>query len=209
VLSVDKTFVRKYRKSCSWPEIYYNLISELINFVDPKMFIEIGVAYGYHAKHILSTHSRIEYIGIDPYIPDYDKHDPFVSDVAKLFNDNAENALNRLCRVVTNNLTEEFQNRFRLIRESSTQASIQFEDHQVDFIFIDGNHQKNSIKADLKVWWPKIKVGGVLVCDDYRWPSVAETIKKFKGFDGRGFLVESLAQNHTLFCIRKTARMRS
>lgn len=40
---------------------------------------------------------------------------------------------------------------------------------QVDFVFIDGNHQYEFVKKDIELYWPKIKPGGILTGDDYSY----------------------------------------
>ena len=37
----------------------------------------------------------------------------------------------------------------------------------VDMVFVDGSHARKDMVADLEVWLPHIKPGGVLAVDDY------------------------------------------
>lgn len=53
-------------------------------------------------------------------------------------------------------------------REFSVDAAKTFKDDSVDWIYIDGNHSYDFVKADLEAWWPKLKSGGVLCGDDYQ-----------------------------------------
>ncbi len=50
----------------------------------------------------------------------------------------------------------------------STRAARLFPPGSVDFAFIDGDHQYESVLADLRAWWPKVKPGGLLAGHDYR-----------------------------------------
>jgi len=54
-----------------------------------------------------------------------------------------------------------------LIRKTSVEASKDFEDESLDFVYIDGNHNFMSIAEDLYVWTPKVKKGGVISGHDY------------------------------------------
>lgn len=36
-----------------------------------------------------------------------------------------------------------------------------------DFIYLDGDHSERGCDADLHLCWPLLKVGGLIVCDDY------------------------------------------
>lgn len=42
-----------------------------------------------------------------------------------------------------------------------------FDDQTVDFVFIDGDHNYEGIKADIPAWLPKVKNGGVIAGHDY------------------------------------------
>lgn len=67
------------------------------------------------------------------------------------------------------------------IRQFSGPAAIEFEDHSLDFSYIDAAHDKESVFADLNSWWPKVKHGGVFCGDDYTasYPGVVEAVHAF------------------------------
>lgn len=56
-----------------------------------------------------------------------------------------------------------------LVMESATAVTI-FADEIADIVFIDADHRYESVKQDLELWWPKVKVGGILCghdCEGY------------------------------------------
>lgn len=53
------------------------------------------------------------------------------------------------------------------IREFSTDASKQFADETLDFVYIDGNHSLLHVVQDLWYWVPKVKKGGIVAGHDY------------------------------------------
>lgn len=56
-----------------------------------------------------------------------------------------------------------------LVMESARAATI-FSDAVADLVFIDADHRYNSVKQDIDLWWPKVKVGGILCghdCEEY------------------------------------------
>ena len=53
------------------------------------------------------------------------------------------------------------------IRSDSAQASQQFADYSIDFVYVDAEHTFSAVKRDIELWWPKLKVGGVLAGDDW------------------------------------------
>lgn len=60
----------------------------------------------------------------------------------------------------------------------SVEASKIYDDRSLDFVFIDGDHQFESVKNDIQCWLPKIKKGGVLAGHDYTcwWESVTAAV---------------------------------
>jgi hypothetical protein len=51
-----------------------------------------------------------------------------------------------------------------------------------DAIYVDADHTRESVAADLAAWWPHLQVGGLLAGDDYhnpQYPGVAEAWDAF------------------------------
>jgi predicted O-methyltransferase YrrM len=71
-------------------------------------------------------------------------------------------------------LLTEFQNNLlrsgmsvRPVRLPSVVAAGLYEDESLDFVFIDADHEYQSVREDLSAWLPKLKWGGVLAGHDY------------------------------------------
>jgi hypothetical protein len=59
-----------------------------------------------------------------------------------------------------------------------------FKNNSLDAVYIDGAHNKDSVTADINLWLPKIKKGGVLCGHDWSSKTVQHVlIKKFKSVD--------------------------
>jgi hypothetical protein len=55
----------------------------------------------------------------------------------------------------------------RVHRLTSLEAAKRFRDGEFDFVYIDGNHRYEFVKADLEAYAPKVRPGGFLAGDDY------------------------------------------
>jgi len=69
-----------------------------------------------------------------------------------------------------------------VIKMDSLEAVNLYKDNSLDFIFLDGSHDYDSVTADLKAWYPKIKKTGIFTGDDYQpgfWPGVILAVDTF------------------------------
>ena len=56
----------------------------------------------------------------------------------------------------------------RCYRMLSSEASRKFRDGYFDYIYVDADHSLAGITEDIRLWYPKVKVGGVFAGHDYR-----------------------------------------
>lgn len=67
-----------------------------------------------------------------------------------------------------------------VIKGSSHDVHEQFADESIDFLFIDGNHKYDVVKKDLTLWYPKVKIGGIISGHDYTNPcGVKQAVDEF------------------------------
>jgi len=59
--------------------------------------------------------------------------------------------------------------RVKIIRDYSNEASDKLEEDLLDWVYIDGNHNHEYVKKDLKIYRNKVKSGGYISGDDYLW----------------------------------------
>lgn len=57
--------------------------------------------------------------------------------------------------------------RCTLYRNTSAKSAPKFKDASLDFVYIDGDHRREHVRADLAAWWPKVKPGGILAGHDF------------------------------------------
>ena len=174
----DRATLEENKKTCSWFGSY-GIVPHLAQMVEAENILEIGVAYGYHADFLCTVLPNIQYMGVDPYLADYDPDDIFSKDVERLFDEkDPQQAMERLFNVVQSNL-QKFDGRAKLLREKSWDAAKRFEDHSLDLVYIDGDHTYQGVVKDLASWFPKIRKGGMICGDDIGWPGVKRAVDEF------------------------------
>lgn len=142
-----------------WAGFYYGIFSEIIRQNNCKICVEVGIGYGFHAKEILDTTSVEKLYLVDPMM--YYLNDGFATDVISY------GGFEKLVNNIKNHLSEH-ENRYEWFRTPSLSITTQqIPDNSVDAIFIDGDHSYEAVIRDLPFWWKKLKVGGILMGDDY------------------------------------------
>jgi hypothetical protein len=69
------------------------------------------------------------------------------------------------------------------IKSLSWDAADWFDEHSVDFCYVDAGHTYDCVIQDLHAWWPKIRPGGQFGGDDYTkgHPGVQQAVWEFFG----------------------------
>ncbi|GMI37667.1 hypothetical protein TrCOL_g8544 [Triparma columacea] len=57
--------------------------------------------------------------------------------------------------------------RVKVCRGTSATCAPLVEDGSLDFVYIDARHDRASVAEDLRLWWPKLRAGGILAGHDY------------------------------------------
>ena len=176
--NIDLDILLENKSSCSWLSTY-GVVSNLIRSIDAKKIAEVGVAYGYHAEHILDEFSDIEYYGFDPYVSGYDPNDGFDADIKILFGNGDIPAMDRLYNAVNYKLESKYGDRAKINRIPGEKADSLFEKYFFDIAYIDGDHTYDGVIRDLNSWYPLVKKGGILCGDDYNWDGVRDAVLDF------------------------------
>jgi cephalosporin hydroxylase len=135
---------------------------------DGDHFVEVGVFKGrsaaYMAVEIINSGKKITFDAIDHFLGS-----PEHGDVSHILYDATIENLKPVADYVN------------IIRQASPEASVNYKDNSLAFIFIDGGHDYDSVMADLHAWWPKVKSGGYFSGDDYQpsWPGVIQAVNDF------------------------------
>ena len=60
---------------------------------------------------------------------------------------------------------------------TSFDAVTEISDGELDFIYIDGSHRRREIMEDIRMYWNKVKVGGLVAGHDYDREEVRNAIR--------------------------------
>lgn len=81
--------------------------------------------------------------------------------------------------------TEPVKSVVNSIRSDSREAAKLFEDGSLDFVFLDGDHSYDGLKADIEAWFPKMKPNdSIFAGHDYSWtPHIQQLLNDMFGKD--------------------------
>lgn len=140
--------------------------NNLGNFLNTLGLTGLGVEIGTHradyASHLLSTWEGSTLYCVDPWtnLPGYEYQ-------ATLLWGNGDREEDR---VLAYERLSAFAERAVPIESTSLQIVGSFKDNSLDFVYIDGDHQKEAVTADLAAWYPKLKSGGIIAGHDIVCP---------------------------------------
>lgn len=177
-ISVEQLINKARNPNTGWGGLYYGNISAIANLISANQIIEVGVAYGGHAHFILSNSSTIKYLGVDPYVFNYDPNDAFCSDVERYLGLKGQLAMDVLFSGVQDSLNV-YGGRSKILRLDSIKFAEMIPDESESLVFLDNNHTYNHVTAEIASWWPKIKEKGVLAGDDYWMKDVSSAVNDF------------------------------
>ena len=109
--------------------------------------VEIGVLKGNNAYNIMKTLNIKNLYLVDPY-EYYEGVDKEYPGIENIFNETKERF-------------KEFGDRVTFIRKKSDEAINDIPDN-IDFVYIDGNHDYEYAKSDIELYYNKLRKGGIL-----------------------------------------------
>jgi len=117
--------------------------------------VEVGTLFGAHATDILKTWKGHLYCV-----------DPWENQPESVYFDGANKqdmnqVFSQVCKTIGKHP------RCTLYRMMSLNAVGMFDDEELSFCYLDGNHGLQHIRADIAAWWPKVKIGGLVSGHDY------------------------------------------
>jgi predicted O-methyltransferase YrrM len=184
---------RKYFRKTSLKQKGHGetFLKEVLN-KKPKSFLEIGVFHGVTARNVCELLYKIygndfKYVGLDLFeksdenkfevIPSTNFKNPF-----KKFYHQYIARQDPYSIEAVSNLLKKFKNQVHLIKGNSNHVLKKMDMSKIDFVFLDGGHQYNTVVNDLNSCIDVLKFNGSILCDDYNLgsaPGVKKAIDEF------------------------------
>ena len=159
----------------------------------PKCFLEIGVFHGVTARNVCELLFKIHendfnYIGLDLFEEsDENKNEvipntTFSSNPIKRFYYKYIKRQNPYSLEAVKDLLKKFMNNVHLIKGNSNKILSKIDMSKIDYVFLDGGHEYNTVLNDLNCCFDVINNNGTVLCDDYdlqQAPGVKKAIDEF------------------------------
>ena len=186
----------KYKKyfrktSLKQPGVGNFFLEEVLN-KKPKVFLEVGVFHGVTARNVCELLYQIhgndfKYFGLDLFeknnenkfevIPSTNFKNPF----KKIYHQYIKRQDPYSIEAVSN-LLKRFENQVHLIKGNSNQILKKMDMSKIDFVFLDGGHEYNTVVNDLNSCADVLKFNGSILCDDYNLGSALGVKKAIDEF---------------------------
>lgn len=146
----------QYRLAFNWlPHV------ELNEFKDrPIKYLEIGAFFGANLLSVANTygaHNDTKLYCIDPW-EDYSEYPEYKGKQPQIY------------ATFLDNIERSGQKEKIEIRRGYSNTEVpKFDDDFFDIIYIDGNHEPEYVLEDAVLCFRKLKVGGIMIFDDYGW----------------------------------------
>jgi hypothetical protein len=143
----------------------------------PKFFLEVGVFHGVTARNVCELlfqihKSDFKYIGLDLF----EENDENKSEIIP--NTNFSNPFKKIYfRYIkrqdpysieaVEDLLKNFKNNIHLIKGNSNKILEKIDMSKIDYVFLDGGHDFETVRNDLNNCIDVIKNNGTVLCDDY------------------------------------------
>ena len=152
----------------TFPRFYAQIVNESKDFYH---FVEVGAWKGkssvYMAVEIANSNKKIKFDCVDTWEGDLDITASMDEPLLKIPDGLYKHFLTNI---------EPVKDYITPIRNTSVNASKLYEDASLDFVFIDGAHDYDSVKTDIIHWLPKIKKGSILAGHDYKHLPVKQAL---------------------------------
>jgi len=185
-------YKKYFRKTSLKQKGVGNFFLNQIKIKKPKTFLEVGVFHGVTARNVCELLHEIhdgnfKYIGLDLFeksneneseiVPSVDFSNPF-----KKFYFRFIKKQNPYSIEAVEDLLKKFKKNVHLIKGNSNKIMKKIDMSKIDYVFLDGGHDYETVKNDLNNCIGVINKMGTILCDDYDLtyaPGVKKAIDEF------------------------------
>ena len=199
-------YKKYFRKTSLKQKGHGDFLLDEVRKEQPKIFLEIGVFHGVTARNICEllyeTHKNdFKYIGLDLFAENDENKNEVIP------NNTFNNPLKRIyfkyikkqnpySLEAVKDLLKKFENNVHLIQGNSNNVLKKIDMGKIDYVFLDGGHEYNTVKNDLDNCIEVINKGGTVLCDDYNLGSAPGVKRAVDDFVKKNQLnVEILCEN--------------
>jgi Methyltransferase domain len=135
--------------------------------------VELGVYEGEFSEHCYNSLDLKRYTLVDFW--DYDEYSFVLEDSPQMlglrevysqyFRNDPKQALKMAYEKTRSRFAE--KHNVEILKMDIAKAANRFADASLDFIYLDGNHTYEFVLRDLYTWFPKLRSGGLFVCNDF------------------------------------------
>ena len=185
-------YKKYFRKTSLKQKGHGEFFLEEIKKENPKNFMEIGVFHGVTARNVCellhSIHKNdFKYIGLDLFEENEENKKEVIP------NTNFKNPLKRFyfkyikkqnpySLDAVKDLLKKFKENVHLIKGNSNKILKKIDMSKIDYVFLDGGHDYETVKNDLECCGLVLEKNGTILCDDYNLgsaPGVKKAIDEF------------------------------
>ena len=193
-------YKKYFRKTSLKQKGHGEFFLEEINKKKPKCFLEIGVFHGVTARNVCELLFNIhqhdfKYIGLDLFekndenINEVMPNTDFIYPLKKIYFQFIKRQDPYSLEAV-NDLLKKFKNNVHLIKGNSNKILKNLDMSKIDYVFLDGGHEYETVKNDLNYCLEVIEKNGTILCDDYNLGSALGVRKA----------IDEYVQNNKLNC---------
>ena len=185
-------YKKYFRKTSLKQKGHGDFLLDEVRKEKPKIFLEIGVFHGVTARNICEllyeTHKNdFKYIGLDLFVENEENknevipNNTFNNPLKKIYFKYIKKQ-NPYSLEAVRDLLKKFEKNVHLIQGNSNKVLNKMDMSKIDYVFLDGGHEYNTVKNDLENCVEVIKKGGTVLCDDYSLvttPDVKRAVDEF------------------------------
>lgn len=191
----DKEFdtIEKIKADNQWPFEWlsaHGMSPYLKRITGEVVGVEIGILKAENVVLLFEQCPNISKIyGIDPYVEHTDQN------VTR-----SQENMDKYLKIANKNV-KHLGDKYKLYKETSTEAVERFTDESLDFVLLDGDHSYNGIMADLNNYYPKLKKGGYMFIHDCYNQEVLKAIHEYRD-ENRIRIPLNMSKNYINFWIK-------